>query len=118
MTVTLLILASMAAMAVPGLANFISEYQVIQGALQANSLFAVAILAPALTVGYFLWMLRRVVMTPPVGPKNDLHLHSLLILAAFLVPLFILGAYPGPLLNNVIKPAVDSLLPSIAPGGP
>ena len=119
MTATLLILGSMAAMAVPGLANFISEYQVIQGALQANSLFAVAILAPALTVGYFLWMLRRVVMTPPVGPKNDLHLHSLLILAAFLVPLFILGAYPGPLLNNVIKPAVDSLLPSvIAPGGP
>src|SRR6266699_1690957 len=53
-TVTLLILASIAAMAVPGLANFISEYQVIQGALNANYLFGLAILAPALTVGYFL----------------------------------------------------------------
>src|SRR5216683_6001604 len=108
-TVTLLILASMAAMAVPGLANFIAEYQVIQGALTANYIFILSIVAPALTVGYFLWMLRRVVMTPGEGTRSELHLHSLLILAAFLVPLFILGAYPGPLLNNVINPAVSRL---------
>src|SRR5437879_6767558 len=69
-TTLLLILASMAAMAVPGLANFISEYQVIQGALSANYLFGLAILAPALTVGYFLWMLRRVVMKHAAGPNN------------------------------------------------
>src|SRR5713101_4445004 len=118
-TITLLILASIAAMAVPGLANFISEYQVIQGALNANYLFILAIITPALTVGYFLWMLRRVVMTPGVGPSNDLHMHSLLILAAFLVPLFVLGAYPGPLLNNIINPTVAKLLhPLLAPGGP
>jgi NADH-quinone oxidoreductase subunit M len=118
-TVTLLILASIAAMAVPGLANFISEYQVIQGALTANYIFILSIIAPALTVGYFLWMLRRVVMTPGEGPKNELHLHSLLILAAFLVPLFVLGAYPGPLLNNIISPTVSKLLhPILAPGGP
>jgi len=118
-TVTLLILASMAAMAVPGLANFISEYQVIQGALTANYIFILSIVAPALTVGYFLWMLRRVVMTPGEGTRSELHLHSLLILAAFLVPLFILGAYPGPLLNNVINPAVSRLMhPIFAPGGP
>jgi len=118
-TATLLVLGSMAAMAVPGLANFISEYQVIQGALSANYLFAVAILAPALTVGYFLWMLRRVVLSPPAGPKDELPLRSLLVLAAFLAPLFVFGAYPGPLLNSIIKPAVDSVLPSIvSPGGP
>ena len=118
-TVTLLILASIAAMAVPGLANFISEYQVIQGALNANYLFILAIITPALTVGYFLWMLRRVVMTPGVGPSNDLHLHSLLILLAFLVPLFVLGAYPGPLLNNIINPAITKLFqPVFYAGGP
>jgi len=118
-TVTLLILASIAAMAVPGLANFISEYQVIQGALNANYLFILAIITPALTVGYFLWMLRRVVMTPGVGPVNDLHLHSLLILLAFLVPLFVLGAYPGPLLNNIINPAITKLFqPVFYAGGP
>lgn len=115
-TVTLLLLGSIAAMAVPGLANFISEYQVIQGALQANYLFAVAILAPALTVGYFLWMLRRVVMTPPEGQKNDIRFHSLAILAAFLIPLFILGAYPAPLFN-IIGPTVKGLGLIPSPGG-
>ena len=107
-TVTLLVMASMAAMAVPGFANFISEYLVIQGALSVSYIFALAIIPPALTVGYFLWMLRRVIMTPPFGPKNDIHLHSILILIAFLVPLLIFGVYPPPLLGSVITPTVTS----------
>src|SRR3989449_1528134 len=114
LTVTLLVLGSMAAMAVPGLSNFISEYFVIQGALRASYFFAIAIVAPALTVGYFLWMLRRVVMTPGVGGRNEIGLHSLAILAAFLIPLFVLGAYPGPLLDSIIRPTTSTL----APGGP
>lgn len=116
-TTLLLILGSMAAMAVPAFANFISEYQVIQGALSANYLFGFAILAPALTVGYFLWMLRRVVMTPAEGAKNEIHLHSQLILAAFLVPLLVFGIYPAPLLGSAIKPTVDHLLSVLFPGG-
>src|SRR5438309_1006111 len=106
LTATLLVFGSLAAMAIPGLSNFISEYLVIAGALTANPIFALAIIAPALTVGYFLWMLRRVVLTPATGPRNELHLHSLIILAAFLVPLFILGAYPGPMLDSIIRPTV------------
>lgn len=117
-TITLLILGSLAAMGVPGLANFISEYQVIQGALTVNYLFALAILAPALTVGYFLWMLRRVAMTPAEGPRSEISLHSLAILAAFLIPLFILGAYPAPLLNNIINPTIKVLAPIPSPGVP
>ncbi|OLD04610.1 MAG: hypothetical protein AUJ07_03660 [Crenarchaeota archaeon 13_1_40CM_3_53_5] len=114
LTVTLLVLGSMAAMAVPGLSNFISEYFVIQGALRASYFFAIAIVAPALTVGYFLWMLRRVVMTPGVGGRNEIGLHSLAILGAFLIPLFVLGAYPGPLLDSIIRATTNPL----APGGP
>ncbi len=115
-TSLLLILGSLAAMAVPSFANFISEYQVIQGALTVNYLFGVAILAPALTVGYFLWMLRRVVMTPAAGPSNELKLHSQLILAAFLVPLLIFGIYPSPLLSSVIRPTVDHAVATILAG--
>ncbi len=112
-TSALLILASMAAMAVPGFANFISEYQVIQGALAANFIFAIAIIAPALTVGYFLWMLRRVVFTNETGSRNELKLHSRLILVAFLVPLVIFGIYPGPLLSSVIRPTVDAFFAGV-----
>jgi len=112
-TTALLILGSMAAMAVPGFANFISEYQVIQGALSISYLLALAILAPALTVGYFLWMLRRVALSPPAGPKNELGLRPLLILTAFLVPLLVFGVYPSPLLGSAIKPTVDQVLASL-----
>jgi len=105
-----LILVSMAAMAVSGFANFISEYQVIQGALAASLIFSLAILAPALTVGYFLWMLRRTVFAGGLGEKNEIKMHSRLILVAFLVPLVIYGIYPGPLLSGVIRPTVDALL--------
>ncbi len=112
-TSLLLILGSLAAMATPGFVNFISEYQVIQGALTVSYLFGISILAPALTVGYFLWMLRRVVLTPAEGPRNELKTHSLLILTAFLVPLLIFGIYPSPLLSSVIKPTVDRVLGTI-----
>src|SRR5213596_687198 len=116
-TTVLLILGSMAAMAVPGFANFISEYQVIQGALSVAYLYGLAILAAALTVGYFLWMLRRVAMTPPAGPKNELRTGPLLILTAFLVPLLVFGVYPSPLLGSAIKPTVDHALSVLFPGG-
>jgi NADH-quinone oxidoreductase subunit M len=116
-TAVLLIFGSMAAMAVPGFANFISEYQVIQAALGANYLYALAIIAPALTVGYFLWMLRRVVMTPAEGPKNDLGTRPLLILIAFLVPLLVFGVYPVPLLGNAIVPTVTHALSTLHLGG-
>src|SRR5213080_2733282 len=116
-TTVLLILGSMAAMAVPGFANFISEYQVIQGALSVAYLYGLAILAAALTAGYFLWMLRRVAMTPPAGPKNELRTGPLLILTAFLVPLLVFGVYPSPLLGSAIKPTVDHALSVLFPGG-
>src|SRR6266498_1819755 len=116
-TTVLLILGSMAAMAVPGFANFISEYQVIQGALSVAYLYGLAILAAALTVGYFLWMLRRVAMTPPAGPKNELRTGPLLILTAFLVPLVVFGVYPLPLLGSAIQPTVDHALSVLFPGG-
>src|SRR5881296_3300109 len=116
-TTVLLILGSMAAMAVPGFANFISEYQVIQGALSVAYLYGLAILAAALTVGYLLWMLRRVAMTPPAGPKNELTTGPLLILTAFLVPLLVFGVYPSPLLGSAIKPTVDHALSVLFPGG-
>src|SRR5213083_2906712 len=116
-TTALLIFGSMAAMAVPGFANFISEYQIIQGALSVTYLYGLAILAPALTVGYFLWMLRRVAMTPPIGPKNELSTRPLLILTAFLVPLLVFGVYPLPLLASAIRPTVDHALSVLFPGG-
>src|SRR2546427_4748275 len=51
-TVSLLFLASMAAMAASGFAHLIREQPVIRGALSGRYLFAIPIVAPAPTAGY------------------------------------------------------------------
>jgi NADH-quinone oxidoreductase subunit M len=104
----LLVLASLAAMGFPGFSNFISEYSVILAGISVNVLYGVAVIVPGITAGYFVWMLRRVLLAPKtksVGLR-DAPRYLLTTLGAFLVPLLILGIYPAPLLN-VINRAVQ-----------
>ncbi len=106
----LLVLGSLAAMGFPGFSNFISEYTVILAAISVNSIYAIAVLVPGITAGYFVWTLRRVLMAPPPTPARlmDAPFSTLITLAAFLVPLVILGLYPAPLLGIII-PAVQTI---------
>jgi len=99
----LMVLASLAAMGFPGFSNFISEYTVIMAGISVNILYTIAVLVPGITAGYFVWMLRRVLISPhpkPVAGK-DPPPYLLLTLASFLVPLLILGIYPAPLINVI-----------------
>ncbi len=106
----LLVLASLGAMGFPGFGNFISEYTIILAGISINPLYAVAVLVPGITAGYFVWMLRRVVLAPQVGPSvsREARFYMLLTLTAFLVPLLILGLYPSPLLS-MIMPSVQHI---------
>mgnify|MGYP001031049902 CR=1 FL=1 len=107
-TSTLLVLASLAAMGFPGFSNFISEFTIILAGISINTLYAIAVLVPGITAGYFVWMLRRVMMAPQPAqiPSREAPSYTLLTLAVFLVPLLTLGLYPAPLLDRVIIPAV------------
>jgi NADH-quinone oxidoreductase subunit M len=104
----LLVLASLAAMGFPGFSSFISEFTVILAGISVNTLYAIAVVVPGITAGYFVWMLRRVLMAPQARPigLRDAPYYVLVTLAAFLVPLFILGVYPA-LLLDVINRAVQ-----------
>jgi NADH-quinone oxidoreductase subunit M len=106
----LLVLASLGAMGFPSFASFISEYMVILSAIKVNLLLAFVVLVPAITAGYFVWMLRRVLMSTPARPLiwNEAPRFELWALAAFLVPLLLLGIYPAPLLA-IIDSTVRSL---------
>ncbi|MGA2971499.1 MAG: NADH-quinone oxidoreductase subunit M [Candidatus Bathyarchaeia archaeon] len=106
----LLVLASLAAMGFPGFSNFISEYTIILAGISVNPFYAVAVLVPGITAGYFVWMLRRVLFAPLVKAmeSREAPYYTLITLAIFLVPLLILGLYPAPLLS-VILPAVQSM---------
>lgn len=106
-TAFLLVMASLGAMGFPGFSNFISEYTVILAGISVNAIYAIAVLVPGITAGYFVWMLRRVLAAPQdkaIGSR-EAPTYTLITLAAFLVPLLILGLYPAPLLA-VITPAV------------
>ncbi len=107
----LLVLASLGAMGLPGFSNFISEYMILQAGISINPIYALAVLVPGITAAYFVWMLRRVLLAPQpkAAGSREAPYYTLLTLAAFLVPLLILGLYPAPLLG-VITPAGQHLL--------
>jgi len=107
-TAFLLVMASLGAMGFPGFSNFISEYTVLLAGISVNALYAVAVLVPGITAGYFVWMLRRVLAAPQgkaIGSR-EAPTYTLITLAIFLIPLLILGLYPAPLLGDII-PAVQ-----------
>ena len=107
----LLVLGSLAAMGFPGFSNFISEYYVLQSGISVNIFYAIAVLVPGITAGYFVWMLRRVLLSPQAKalPQREAPWYTLVTLAIFLIPLVIFGLYPAPLLQNVIMPAVATV---------
>ena len=100
----LLVLSSLAAMGFPGFSNFISEYTIIMAGISVNLLYAIAVLVPGITAGYYVWMLRRVVMSTNAVSRDagrEAPLYTLLTLTAFLVPLLVFGLYPAPLLGII-----------------
>jgi len=107
----LLVLASLAAMGFPGFSNFISEYYVLLAGISVNPFYAIAVLVPGITAGYFVWTLRRVLLSPLAKtlPCREAPWYTLLTLSIFLIPLLMFGLYPAPLLQNVIIPAVMNL---------
>jgi len=109
-TALLLVLGSLGAMGFPTFGSFISEYMVILSAIKVNLLLALIVLVPAITAGYFVWMLRRLLIgisqLPVTGKEAPTY--ELMTLASFLAPLLLLGIYPAPILS-VINATVQNL---------
>ncbi|MFQ6134960.1 MAG: NuoM family protein [Nitrososphaerales archaeon] len=100
-TAVLLMLGSMAGMGIPMFASFLSEYMVIVGAISFDVRLAAAVLVPVITAAYFLWMIRKTVMTPMEkrGGVHDMSSFSALHLSIYLVPLLLLLIFPWLVLN-------------------
>ena len=91
-TAALLVLGSAAAMGLPPFASFLAELMVIAAGISAYSITALTILVPVITSGYFLWMIKRSILSPPEGSKvqNDIPKPDALAISAYFVPLVIL----------------------------
>lgn len=113
----LLALGALAAMGVPGLAVFVSEFMTIMGGYTAFPVLGV-LAASGIVLGamYLLNMLRRVIFGPIERPvlaeatdAGPVEMAAIVPLAALLV---VLGIFPS-LLTNVQRPAVDLVLAAI-----
>jgi len=124
------LVAGLSALALPGLAPFVSEFLVFIGTFTRFPVAAViAAIAVVLSAIYVLWMYQRM-MTGPVTAGNedleDLRPRELVVVAPLIALLIGLGVYPAVALN-VINPAVDHTLstidqpdpaPALSAGGP
>jgi len=91
-TAAVLVLCSAAAMGLPPFASFLAEFMVIAAGISASALTAISILVPVITAGYFLWMIRRTVLSPPEGSHelHDMGWSDVFAFALYLIPLVIL----------------------------
>jgi NADH-quinone oxidoreductase subunit M len=60
----LLAASSFAAIGIPPFASFLADVMIISGGVSAYAPTAIVVLVPVITAGYFLWMLKRVIIDP------------------------------------------------------
>ncbi len=103
-TAVLLVLGSGAAMAMPPFASFLAEFMVIAAGISAYSILGVTILVPVITSGYFLWMIKRSILSSPEGSttQQDIPKPDALAIAFYFVPLVILMIFS----YLIIEPSV------------
>jgi proton-translocating NADH-quinone oxidoreductase chain M len=91
-TAAVLVLGSAAAMGLPPFSSFLAEFMVIVAGISAYPATAVSILVPVITAGYFLWTIKRTVLSDAEGTTevHDLSWSDVAAFAAYLVPLVIL----------------------------
>jgi NADH-quinone oxidoreductase subunit M len=112
-----LVFASFASMGLPGLSGFIGEFMVLVGTFPVFPWLAViAAAAVILTVGYLLWMLRRVTF----GPVNEerlgmpeMTLSEALTMAPLCVLIVAVGIFPQALVG-VMQASVAALMTMLA----
>ena len=91
-TATILVLGSAAAMGLPPFSSFLAEFMVIAAGISASAFTAISVLVPVITAGYFLWMIKRTVLSAPEGGHevHDMAWSDVAAFAVYLVPLIIL----------------------------
>ena len=91
-TAAILVLGSAAAMGLPPFSSFLAEFMVIVAGISSSTVTAISVLVPVITAGYFLWMIKRIVLSPPEGghEAHDMAWSDVAAFAIYLVPLVIL----------------------------
>jgi len=91
-TAAILVLGSAAAMGLPPFSSFLAEFMVIAAGISASAFTAISVLVPVITAGYFLWMIKRTVLSAPEAghQAHDMGWSDVAAFAVYLIPLVIL----------------------------
>lgn len=103
----LLLLFTLSAMGMPGLANFTGEFLVLAGVFQVSAGLAVAgALGIIVGVVYLLWMYQRVMLGEMRSEQTwiDLDRREALVLGLLAIAVLWLGLYPAPFLDILQTP--------------
>ena len=111
---TLLIIATLGSIGLPGTNGFVGEFLILLGTLKVNIVYAVIATAGiVLAAVYMLRMLQRVVFGRITRPENEI-LHDIgfreqWILYPLVVMIFWIGIYPNVFLEK-IEPTIEKML--------
>ncbi len=106
-TAAILVLGSAAAMGLPPFSSFLAEFMVIAAGISASAFAAISILVPVITAGYFLWMVKKTVLSQPEPGQevHDMGWSDVAAFAVYLVPLVILIVTSYLILNPALPVA-------------
>ncbi len=111
---TIVMLISLfAALGLPGLSSFISEFLIFLGTFKTHTLYTI-IAAVGLLFGaaYLLWMYRRMFFGTPsaeVKTYSDMNLREIIFMSPLAFLVIFLGVFPGPLIN-LVRFSVEDLV--------
>ncbi len=116
LTSGLFVFGSFAAMGLPFLSNFVSEFMIITATITIYPLMAIVVLSPGLVSAYFIWTIDRTILSDPLPGASMKRAKGVEIFGAVLLilPIILLGLFPAMMVDR-ITPACLQLLPT---GGP
>jgi NADH-quinone oxidoreductase subunit M len=101
--VVFLSIFSVASFGLPGTANFVGEFLVLVGTSYENmAMVLLSMGGIVLAAAYMLWMLQRVMLgktSEQSAVLTDLTAREILTLAPLAIIVFVVGVYPGPLME-------------------
>jgi NADH-quinone oxidoreductase subunit M len=112
--------AMLSSAGLPLLNGFIGEFTILQGAFEANRIWAaVAVTGIILGAAYLLWLYQRTMLGEVTNPKNqglaDLNLRELVVFLPLVAWAIWIGVYPKPYFDVLEKP-VAQIVERVRPG--
>ena len=119
---TIMLIASLSSMGLPGLNGFVGEFTILLGAFGSTAIGSpwyagISAIGVIMAAVYILYMFQKMFLGPAGEITHhhelkDLNWREILTVAPLLILMFWIGLYPAPFFN-LIAPAVEKLISAL-----